>query len=255
MEHYFISAFAVLIFMIIIYTIAQIIKDNSIVDIFWGIGFIVISSVLMIYFNHLELMHILLYLAILVWGLRLSIHIWQRNKGKPEDFRYAEWRKNWGSKAWLYAFFKVFMLQGLVMFIIALPVITALSRPEVNISLFNYVGLFLFVLGFLFEAIGDYQLKTFKKKNKGKIMDKGLWKITRHPNYFGEAVLWWGIFIFCFQQTSDLIFIVSPIIMTILLRFGSGVPMLEKKYQNKPEFISYAAKTPVFFPIIGKKGI
>lgn len=256
MEPYIIAILTVFIYMTTIYIIAQVIKNNSIVDIAWGFGFVVLSTVLLIY-RYFNCPNLIIYAAIVLWGTRLSIHIMLRNTGKPEDFRYAQWRKKWGRKAWIIAFFKVFMLQGLVMIIIALPVISSISQSFENFSYVNYSGLLLFIGGFLFESIGDYQLTVFKKnkQNKGKIITHGLWKYTRHPNYFGEAVLWWGIFLMTLQNYSDLIFIISPLLISLLLRFGSGVPMLEEKYRNNPDFISYAEKTPVFIPILGKKGI
>jgi steroid 5-alpha reductase family enzyme len=121
----------------------------------------------------------------------------------------------------------------------------------------QYAGLGIFMAGFIFEAIGDYQLKRFKARdeNKGKIITKGLWRYSRHPNYFGEAVLWWGIFLMCSGSRFDWIAVISPVTITFLLRFVSGVPMLEEKYRNRPDFIEYAAKTPVFVPFIGRRGV
>lgn len=252
-----IAALSVFIYMLIFYISAQVIKNNSIVDIGWGPGFVLITFSLIFYTGNFSFPNILLLFMVATWAFRLFIHILFRNIEKPEDFRYADWRKSWGKKqAWV-AFYKIFMLQGLVMIIISIPIIAFIASNAGKISFLNYTGIFIFLAGFIFEATGDYQLTRFKKKekNKGKIMMEGLWKYTRHPNYFGEAVLWWGIFLFTVGHGIVYISIVSPIVITLLLRFGSGVPMLEEKYREREDFKKYAEKTPVFIPLIGKKGL
>ncbi len=252
-----IAALSVFIYMLIFYLIAQIIKNNSIVDIGWGPGFVVISLVMLIYTGHTGLYNLVVFSATTVWAVRLSIHIMKRNLGKPEDFRYANWREEWGKKEPWIAFYKVFMLQGLVMLIISFPVIVSFTSFRENFSTINYLGLAVFLFGLVFETTGDLQLSEFKKKkeNKGKIIESGLWKYTRHPNYFGEAVVWWGIYLLCFGQGLEYITIISPITITLLLRYVSGVPMLEEKYKDREDFRHYARKTPVFIPFIGKRGI
>jgi steroid 5-alpha reductase family enzyme len=244
-------------YMLCFYLVAQIIKDNSIVDIGWGMGFVVLSSTLLLFTGKFSLYHLVLFFIVLVWGARLSLYILIRNLGKPEDFRYANWRKGWGKRAPIVAFFKVFMLQGLVMLIVSLPVIFAFISSQNKLSAINIAGYFVFVFGFIFETIADYQLSAFKKnkENKGKIITHGLWSVSRHPNYFGEALLWWGIYLSTLGSGFGYITIISPILMSLLLRFGSGVPMLEEKYSQKPEFIEYARNTAVFVPFIGKKGL
>lgn len=155
------------------------------------------------------------------------------------------------------AFFKVFMLQGLVMLIIALPLVFAFNSNQPRPTALNLVGYLIFGTGFIFEAIADHQLSVFKKNkdHKGKIITHGLWSISRHPNYFGEALLWWGIYLSSAGSGFEYISIISPILINLLLRFGSGVPMLEEKYRQKPEFKEYAENTPVFIPFIGRKGL
>ncbi len=243
--------------MMSIYLTAQSIKNNSIVDIGWGPGFIIITLVMLLYTADYNLPDFVTLAVITLWGLRLAAHIFARNAGKPEDFRYANWRRQWGKKQPWIAFYKIFMLQGFVMVIVALPIIFSFSSSSNQLTWINYTGLGLFLFGFIFESIGDYQLKRFKsdKKNKGKVIQSGLWKYTRHPNYFGEAVLWWGIYFLCFGSGYEFITLVSPVTISLLLRFGSGVPMLEEKYKDREDFQAYASKTPVFIPFIGKKGL
>ncbi len=247
-----IAAISIFAYMLIFYLIAQAIKDNSIVDIGWGLGFVVLSVSLSVFYPVVYLSKVIILAMIWLWGLRLSIYIFLRNKGKPEDFRYANWRKKWGRKQPLIAFFKVFMLQGLVMFIIASPMYFVYSYPVKGINWVYILGMVIFLIGYFFEVVGDYQMGAFKRKpeNKGKIINTGLWKYTRHPNYFGEAVIWWGVFLMALPSEYGIISIISPVIITLLLRYGSGVPMLEKKYEGREDWEAYKKKTPAFFPFV-----
>ncbi len=244
----------VFIFMSLMYVLAQYLKNNSIVDVGWGIGFILIA--LALWFNTTaDMKDIIITVVVGIWGIRLALHIHLRNRGKGEDFRYAEWRKNWGDKAAFIAFYKVFLLQGLIMLFVSYPVIYTFSSPDKSIGLVNLIGLAMFVFGFLFETIADYQLSRFKKdtRNKGKIITSGLWKVTRHPNYFGEAVLWWGVALFAVDTLISSTVLISPLILNILLLKVSGVPLLEQKYKDHPDWDEYKRKTPAFIPLIGRK--
>jgi steroid 5-alpha reductase family enzyme len=226
------------------------------VDIAWGPGFILAwGSLLFLYpFSAKALW---MFVMIAVWGIRLGIHILVRNLGKPEDFRYANWRKEWGRKEAIIAFFKIFMLQGSVMFALSMIYISTFWVNKSELTMVNIAGGIIFSAGWLIESIADFQLGLFLKtrKDKDSILTKGLWKYSRHPNYFGESLIWWGLWLFSFNETFQLIFILLPLGMTLLLRYGSGVPMLEKKYRNKVQFREYAEKTPVFVPFIGKRGL
>jgi steroid 5-alpha reductase family enzyme len=250
------SAMTVLLFMIVMFIIAQIKKNNSIVDIGWGIGFILIAIILLLTTDRIDLKDLIICVMIFVWGLRLALHIYSRSRGKEEDFRYAQWRKDWGKNAVVIAFFKVFMLQGIIMLIIAYPIMVVFNSLNDHLAIINFVGLSIFLFGILFESIGDYQLMRFKRnpENKGKIITTALWKFTRHPNYFGEVVLWWGIGIFTIGSDLYLTAFISPLILNLLLLFVSGVPMLGKKYAGNKEWESYKKITPEFVPCIGRKG-
>ncbi len=258
---YFPSIEVIFIFMCYVFILAQIFKNNSIVDIFWGLGFIA----LVVYFTFTSHSYIerqavfltkhLLNLCVLIWGFRLAIHIYTRNKGKGEDWRYINFRKVWQKHnipQWLGAFMQVFMLQGIFMFIVALPIIHV-NTSFSGINFLTISGFIIWIIGFGFEAVGDYQLVQFKKKeeNKGRTMRYGLWKYTRHPNYFGEMTMWWGIWLMSvnfFQPVQTLLSILSPITITWLLTKVSGVPLLESKYKNDQEYQEYIKKTPSFFP-------
>lgn len=247
------SAMIIFLYMIAWFIIAQLIKNNGIVDIAWGLGFVIVASYLLFSGDgNWHSSSLGLWAMITLWGLRLSLHIAYRAWGKPEDYRYKNFRKGWGKYQYLGAFFQVFMFQGIIMGIILAPVyVVYYYKPEDHFpTVAHIIGIIIFLFGFLFEAIGDYQLLQFSSKpeNKGRIIQTGLWKFTRHPNYFGEAILWWGMAIYCLPSQHGFIAFIAPIIVTILVTKVSGVPMLEKKYKDNPEFQEYASRTPAFFP-------
>jgi steroid 5-alpha reductase family enzyme len=254
MSLYMQSIVVVFIYMTIFFTIAQIVKKNSIVDMGWGIGFVVIAIYTLFASENYNPRSIMVTALVSVWGIRLFYHILKRNWGKTEDFRYVAMRKNWGKWVVPKAFIRVFMLQGALMLIIAYPIIMNNTSSTGNLGMLEIIGLIIWIVGFIFEALGDKQLKSFisDKKNKGHIMKQGLWKYTRHPNYFGEATMWWGIFIISISSKSGIYGIISPIIITLLLLFVSGVPMLEKHYENNKEFQAYAKVTSRFLPWFSK---
>jgi len=227
-------------------------KKHSVVDSAWGMGFVLLAW-MVLSLNKDTLMMVL----VTVWGVRLTYHISKRNWGKPEDFRYAKWRKQWGKWVNVRAFFQVYMLQGFLMLVIAAPIIingTSVYDRSTAI-IYTMIGFIVWIIGFYFEAVGDAQLRRFisDSSNKGKLMTKGLWKYTRHPNYFGEAVMWWGIWIIGLQSVFGAYGIIGPITITLLLRFVSGVPMLEKKYAGRKDFEAYKKRTNAFVPWFPKK--
>lgn len=231
-------------------------KNASIVDIFWGFGFVLIAWLTFTatpqgYPPRKQIMVAL----VTIWGLRLALHIGARNWGKPEDFRYVKWREENGAIWWWVSFFKIFLLQGILIWIISAPIIAAQASgfPAIVTPL-DYIGVSLWTFGLLFESIGDLQLTRFKAdaSNRGKLLTTGLWKITRHPNYFGEAVLWWGFYIIALAAGSWWT-IFSPILMTFLLMKVSGVAMLERTMRSKPGYEQYTMSTNAFVPWFPKK--
>lgn len=256
LETYMYAAVAVFCYMSVFFIIGTLLKNNGIVDVGWGLGFCMLAIVLMLIpIPHQSNRQLLMLVIVTLWAVRLSGFLFIRNVGKPEDFRYAQWRKEWGEWVVVRSFFQVYMLQGAFMLVIALPIILVNNSANKPLGIVEYVGLALFAIGFFFEAVGDQQNFNFKKNpaNKGKVMQYGLWKYTRHPNYFGESLIWWGIaLVACNAQYGYLAFI-SPIIITLLLLFVSGIPMLEKKYDNNPEYQAYKKRTSAFVPWFQRK--
>ena len=249
------SAICVFLYMSSIFMLAWIKKDNSIVDIAWGVSFILVAILTFFLEPEFVTRHILVTSMIFLWGTRLATHIAIRNKGRGEDYRYAQWRKDWGKWFFVRSFFQIYMLQGLLLLIIAYPVMLINHSKEAGIVFLDILGLIIWLEGFFFEAVGDYQLLKFKRKaeNKGKIMTQGLWRYTRHPNYFGETAMWWGIFLIALSVRNGWTAFVSPLLITFLLLKVSGITMLEKKYVGNKEFEEYAKKTSTFFPWFSKK--
>lgn len=240
----------ILLYFCIGYFIGRALKNNGIVDILWGLGF-VITTVYLVFMYGIKNNATLIILGIItLWGIRLSLRIYFRNKGKKEDFRYAKWREEWGKYVNVRAFFQIYMLQALVMFVMMLPIYYIVSTNRTPNYYILSVGSLIWLIGYIFEVVGDYQLDKFKKniQEKGKIMKKGLWRYTRHPNYFGEATMWWGIFIISYSIAQNIFAIISPILITYLLLFVSGVPLLEKRYEGNKEFEKYKKETNKFFP-------
>lgn len=258
-------AMLVFAYMCGMFLLATAIKNNSIVDIGWGMGFVLLA--LSPYATFIDLLTmtdrlILQQVMVLLWGLRLSVFLFIRNVGKPEDFRYAQWRKDWGKWVIPRSFLQVFMLQGAFMLVIALPILILQKTEAVflpaqpntelhNIGIVEYLGATIFLVGLFFESVGDWQNYRFKTQpeNKGRVMKYGLWKYTRHPNYFGESLIWWGIALVTLNAEYGYLAFISPVIITWLLLKVSGIPMLEKKYDNNPEYQEYKKHTSAFIPM------
>lgn len=237
--------------MTILWLISLLLKNSSIVDIFWGTGFVILAWV---YFaltpDGFLTRKLILAILTSVWGLRLSLYILWRNKGKPEDFRYQKWREENGKRWWWWSFFQVFLLQGLLMWIISMPLLAAQTRPSPDrLTVFDILGIGFWAIGFFFEAAGDLQLARFKADpaNKGKVMDRGVWRYTRHPNYFGDAAQWWGYYLIA-AAAGGWWTLFSPALMTTLLMRVSGVTLLEKTLETRPGYKEYAESTSAFIP-------
>lgn len=226
------------------------ITNNSVADIAWGFGFILVAlETLMVTGLYLP-QQLLATALVLIWGTRLSMHIVMRNSGKPEDPRYTQWRREWGNYVMIRSFLQVFMLQGTLLLLIATPIILINTSTVGTLSFYTIVGTLIWITGFAFEAIADYQLRKFllMPKNRCHLMKSGLWRYSRHPNYFGETLMWWGIFVIALSVPWGWAAIISPLTITYLLLYVSGVPLAEKSMRDNPEFQQYMRETSVFFP-------
>lgn len=240
----------IFIYMTIGFIISRIKKSNSIADIFWAPGFIILAFYTLYYSTFILPRKFLVTTLVIIWGIRLAYYMFIRNWYKPEDIRYTNMKKNWGYLEPVYSYFIVFLLQGLLIILISLPVmIININNSQESINFLDLIGLVFWIIGFLFESVGDYQLKKFisNPENNGKIMKYGLWAYTRHPNYFGESLIWWSIWILSISA-GGFFSVISPVIITFLLLFVSGVPMAEKLFDNNAEYLDYKRKTSMFFP-------
>ncbi len=231
------------------YGIALFLKRNDVADIAWGLGYILICVFLLLTHHASPVLH-LLYGLITLWGLRLTAHIYLRNRGKKEDYRYRDWRQHWGKSFYWRSYLQVFLLQGVLLLVILSPVIHAAGSDPVTWGTSAWIGSLCWLIGFFFQVAGDHQLSVFikQKKQPGAVLQTGLWKYSRHPNYFGEILMWWGIFIITLPAKDSLYFIIGPLCITWLLVFVSGIPMLEKKKAGNPEFEAYKKRTSALIP-------
>ncbi|GAB4315090.1 MAG: DUF1295 domain-containing protein [Phototrophicales bacterium] len=258
LEIYIIGLGAIVLFMTAVWLISVWITNASIVDMVWGITYIIAAIVyFMLTENGYDTRKWLILILTVIWGGRLSLHITIRNWGKGEDFRYQRFRERYGAQRyWWFSFFQVFLLQGLIAWIVSLPLLAAQYHDTpAYLTVFDVLGVVVWGIGLFFEAVGDWQLSRFKAnpENKGKVLNTGLWKYTRHPNYFGDSMVWWGLFLLALSTSGGVLTIVSPILMTYLLLRVSGVLMLERALKHKPGYEEYIRRTSAFFPMPPKK--
>jgi steroid 5-alpha reductase family enzyme len=242
----------------IVWLVSLALRNASIIDIFWGPGFIVLGmTYLLASDDGFEARQSIVLALVTAWGLRLAMHLFNRNAGHGEDYRYESMRRRAGGAFWWRSYFTVFLLQGALMWVISAPLLAAIHSDEPdNIFVTDVVGACVWGFGFAFEAVGDLQLQRFKADpaNKGKVMDRGLWRYTRHPNYFGDATLWWGFFIIAAGTPWGVATVFSPLIMTFLLTRVSGVAMLERTIKKRrPEYEAYERRTSAFIPLPPKR--
>ncbi|UOQ86878.1 DUF1295 domain-containing protein [Gracilibacillus salinarum] len=224
-------------------------KDNfGLVDCFWGITFIITSVVTLIFTKNINIVSVSITLFVTIWGVRLSGYLFARNWNSQEDYRYQNMRKKWKNPK-ITALFRVFLLQATISLFFSLGIILGIlysDEPFSHVPL--YIGIMIWIIGFIFESVGDYQLKQHRTKNAGTIITHGLWKYTRHPNYFGEAVMWYGISMMASSHPMGLVSFVSPLLLTFFLLKISGVPLLEKKLKTKKGYLTYMRRTNKFIP-------
>ena len=234
-----------------LWIISVIRKDASIVDPFWGAGFAILSVVSFLLTEAPDPRAWLLMGLVVIWGVRLSVYLTLRNRKKGEDRRYGAMREKHGAKFWWYSLLSVFLLQGVIMWFVALPIQAGMYFGKGSpLGWLDVAGALVWLIGFIFESVGDYQMARFKSnpENKGKVMDRGLWGLTRHPNYFGDFMVWWGHFLVACGSAAWWT-ILSPALMSFLLIKVSGVALLEKDISHRrPGYREYIQTTNAFFP-------
>ncbi len=240
-------------FMTALFAVAMWADNNGTADVGYGIAFLVLIAATALQRGALTAAEALVVALPVIWGLRLAWRVGRKNWNKPEDFRYAAWRKDWGDSFVLKSFAVIYMLQGAIVFLIALPVTLMLVYPtSAPLGAVTLAGAALWAIGFVFQAVGDAQLDAFvaDKANRGQIITTGLWRYSRHPNYFGECLMWWGIAIAAQPLTAiPVVGFVGPVVITYLLLYVSGVPLLEKRWAGRPDWEAYKARTSVLVPL------
>jgi steroid 5-alpha reductase family enzyme len=248
----------IMIMMTSLWVISVFIKNVSIVDLFWGLGFVITGWFYYFHTEGFEPRKLVLMIMVSIWGLRLSGYLTWRNTGRGEDFRYQQFRKNYGEKRyWWISFFQTFLLQGALMWLISVPLLGAQYHTGNNhLGILDLAGIVLWIIGITFETGGDFQLARFKAdpSNKGKVLNSGFWKFSRHPNYFGDTAVWWGYGLLSLAAGSFLPALGS-LLMTALIIKVSGVALLEKSLvSDKPGYKEYIERTSAFIPWFPKKG-
>jgi len=256
---YLVNAGLVLGLMLLIWAVSVLLRNVSIVDLVWGLGFVAIAwATLSVRWHRESPTQLfespsvwLLPLCTTVWGVRLSGYLAWRNHGQGEDKRYAAMRERRREAFWWRSLYVVFLLQGVVMWIVSLPIQVGIGQAQPGWSLLHLLGIAMWALGLTFETLGDWQLARFKQDpdNRGRVLDRGLWRYTRHPNYFGDFCVWWGLYSLAAANGVAVWTVFSPAVMTLLLMRVSGVSLLEKSLsREKPDYAEYVRRTNAFFP-------
>ncbi len=255
MKDFLLCGLAAVVFMMGVFFIAERIKRYDLVDAAWGSVFIVIAITAFL-LQPGEILEFdaqsLVTLLVIIWGGRLTWHILKRIKAtKAEDPRYVELRKTWKGNVRLNVFSRIYMTQAFIALLICIPVIHINLFADNGITQLAWLGVAVWIVGFSFEVIGDRQLRNFvtNPANKGKLMDQGLWRYSRHPNYFGEVTQWWGIFLICLTTPFGWVGIIGPVLISYLILFVSGIPLNEKRFEGRPGWAEYKRKTSVFLPL------
>jgi steroid 5-alpha reductase family enzyme len=253
-----VSGAAVAALMVSTWALSLVGRDASIVDIAWGLGFVVVAWLAFVLGDGPTERGLLVAALTTIWGLRLAAHMLSLRLGQGEDFRYREMRARYGRRFPAVSLFSVYLLQGLGMWVVSLPVQAAAALPGPSgLTALDLVGLAVWVGGMVFEVGGDRQLARFRAdpSNRGKVMDRGLWRYTRHPNYFGDFCVWWGIFLIAIAADGAWWTVAGPLTMTLIFTKLFGMPLMERHLgSTKPGYKEYARRTSAFFPCPPKPG-
>ena len=249
MPQLLVTAAVTLVAVVVTFGIARARKRYDTIDTFWGLGFAILAVAAFPFGDGPLYLRLVVVLLTVVWGVRLSVHLHLRNHKLPEDPRYA--RMGHGPAK---MFVRVYLFQAVVLYFVSLPVQFAVDGT--GIGVLGRLGIVVWLVGFAFETIGDDQLRRFKADpaNRGRVLDTGLWRYTRHPNYFGDACVWWGLYLLACSTWPGALTVLSPVAMTLTLARGTGKPMLEKGMaRTRPAYAHYVERTSGFFPLPPKK--
>lgn len=227
-------------------------QDNSIADVAWGLGFIVVTLASLLQVGSFEARQLLVLILVTVWGVRLAGHIFVRNHGRGEDARYAAWRKDWGENQLLNSYVRVFVLQACLLLIVAAPLhVIQLQGEQPGLGWLDWFGAGIFLFGLMFESVSDAQLLAYKKeKSQAPVLQTGLWRFSRHPNYFGEITLWWGMGVIALSVPWGWLALIGPVTITFLITKVSGIPLLEQRFAKDAAYQEYAKKTSILIPFL-----
>lgn len=251
MNTFALSALVLVGYVHLLFVLSLLKKRNDVADVAWGPGFVLLALTSLVTAGAVTSLSVAVSLLVTIWGLRLGLHIYRRNRSKPEDYRYAEWRKRWGRWFVVRSYAQVYLLQGALLYLIAIPVLLINTSPSASWNPLTFSGLALGLAGLILEAISDVQLSRFRRNpaNRGKLMTTGLWAYSRHPNYFGEVLHWWGVWAMACAVPGGLASVLSPLLITFLILKISGIPLLEQKMQHHPQFAEYKARVSAFVPL------
>ncbi|WP_136805991.1 DUF1295 domain-containing protein [Desulfosediminicola flagellatus] len=248
----YVDAAVLFFFVTLWYLVSLAIKRQDIADVLWGAGCVIIVLTSLCTIDHVTLRSVAMSFMVIVWGSRLSTRIFLKNRGKPEDFRYRALREAWGRSFALRSYFQVFLFQAFLMFVILTPVLYVIGRQHAgDIFVLDVLGVLLWLTGFVIESVADYQLDSFKHKryNRGQILQSGLWRYSRHPNYFGEVVMWWGLYCIALSVPGGSYTAIGPLVITFLILKVSGIPLIEKRYKDSEKYQRYKKMTSSFIPL------
>jgi len=246
-----ITAIAIWVYMTLWFLVSVMARRNDVADIAWGPGFIVVSITSLLVSHNVSPSTLLVLALVTIWGLRLGLHIGARNIHKSEDSRYQIKRRLWGNQFYVRSYFQIFILQGALILLVASPIIILNTFAASNFNWLIVVGAVLWIIGFSYESLADRQLHDFisDPSNKGRVMRSGLWRYSRHPNYFGELTQWWAIGIIVLSSAYGWLGLIGPLLISYLIIKVSGIPLLEKKYADNLEYQAYKLHTRALLPL------
>lgn len=238
----------------IAFILSRVLKRYDIADIFWAVGFILVAGQIAIRLNLQQPRALLMAALTILWGLRLATYLFVRARGTPEDRRYREWRAVWGQNEFVRSYLQVFLLQGVILFLVASPLWLVSQTQFAGWVLTDFVGLILWIFGFVFESIADEQMRRFRlTKKSGEVLSTGLWSLSRHPNYFGELCVWWGIYAIAIgAEPLGVWAFGGPALLTFLILKVSGITMIEQARTHNATYQDYQSKTPCLVPRLFK---